>query len=72
MRPDGNQPEIKTMNAKQLKTAKIDLVTSLQAKLKRFAAGLATPGVDKVAIQQIIDRISGQIADLEREIATLG
>jgi hypothetical protein len=60
------------MNAKQLKTAKIDLVTSLQAKLKRFAAGLVTPGVDKVAIQQIIDRISGQIADLEREIATLG
>ena len=60
------------MNAKQLKNAKIDLITTLQIKLKRFSTGLATPGVDKVAIQQIIDRISGQIADLEREIATLG
>jgi hypothetical protein len=60
------------MNAKQLKNAKIDLVVTLQAKLKRFSAGLKTPGVDRVAIQQIIDRISGQIADLEREIAILG
>jgi hypothetical protein len=60
------------MNAKQLKTAKIDLVTSLQAKLKRFSAALSTPGVDKVAIKKVIDRISGQIADLEREIAMIG
>jgi len=60
------------MNAKQLKNAKIDLVTTLQAKRNRFAAGLAIPGVDKVAVQRVIDKVSEQIADLEREIALLG
>jgi hypothetical protein len=72
LRPDGNQTQIKTMNAKQLKNAKIDMVTILQAKLRRFAAGLATPGVDTNEIQRIIDRLKGQIDDLEREIAILG
>lgn len=60
------------MNAKQLKNAKIDLVASLQAKLERFSAGLATLGVDKVAVQRVIDKTKIQIAELEREIAILG
>ncbi len=69
---DGNLTGDDTMNRKQLRNAKIDLVSTLQAKMRRFAAGLSTPGVDRAAIEAILEKTRCQIDDLEREIAILG
>jgi hypothetical protein len=66
------KPETIKMNRKQLRNAKIDLVSTLQAKMRRFAAGLSTPGVDRAAIEAILEKTRCQIDDLEREIAILG
>ncbi len=71
-RPTQTQPRAKTMNRKQLRNAKIDLVSTLQAKMRRFAAGLSTPGVDRAAIEAILEKTRCQIDELEREIAILG
>jgi len=60
------------MTAAQLKNAKINAVVELQIKYNRFAKGLATPGVDKAAIEKVLDGIREQIASLESELATIG
>lgn len=60
------------MTTAQLKNAKINAVVELQTKYNRFANGLKTPGVDKTAIENVMDRIRKQIADLESELAMIG
>ena len=60
------------MTNAQLKNAKINAVVELQIKYNRFAKGLATPGVDKAAIEKVLDGIRKQIADLEAELALIG
>jgi hypothetical protein len=40
--------------------------------MRRFAAGLSTPGVDRAAIEAILEKTRCQIDELEREIAILG
>ena len=60
------------MTNAQLKNAKIDAISVLQAKYNRFANALATPGVDKAAIDKILNRIREQIASLESELALIG
>jgi hypothetical protein len=59
------------MTTAQLKNAKINAVVELQIKRDRFTKGLATPGVDKAAIQRVIDTTQKQIDELERELAFL-
>ena len=60
------------MTNAQLKNAKINAVVELQIKYNRFAKGLATPGVDKAAIEKVLDGIRKQIADLEAELSLIG
>lgn len=60
------------MTNKQLKNAKIDAITMLQVKYNRFSKGLDTPGVDKAAIEKILNGISEQIANLESELVFYG
>lgn len=55
----------------QLKNAKIDAISALRAKYNRFSKSRNTPGVDKIAIQGILDRISKQISDLEAELTLM-
>jgi hypothetical protein len=60
------------MSTARLKNAKINAVVELQIKYNRFAKGLATPGVDKAAIEKVLDTISKQIEALESELALIG
>ena len=60
------------MTTAQLKNAKSNAVVELQIKYNRFSKGLSTPGVDKAAIEKVLDGIRKQIDDLEREIAIIG
>ena len=76
MQGTGPSEEIKSgdgmMNATQLKNAKIDAISVLQAKYNRFSKSLTTPGVDKIAIQNVLDRVSKQISELKTELALIG
>jgi hypothetical protein len=60
------------MKTTQLKNTKINAVVELQIKYNRFAKGLATPGVDKAAVERVLDGIRKQIDELESELATIG
>jgi len=60
------------MTTAQIKNAKIDAITVLQAKYNRFAKGLTTPGVDKAAIEKVLDLIRRDIEMLEAELALIG
>jgi len=59
------------MTTAQLKNAKINAVVELQIKRDRFTKGLDTPGIDKTAIQRVIDTVQKQIDELERELKIL-
>jgi hypothetical protein len=59
------------MTAAQLKNAKINAVVELQIKYNRFAKGLATPGVDKSAVEKVLEGIRQQIKQLESELALI-
>ena len=60
------------MTNAELKNAKIDAITALEAKYNRVAKALATPGVDKAAIDKILNKIHEQIASLESELTLIG
>lgn len=60
------------MTTAQLKNAKIDAISVLQAKYNRFAKNLNTPGIDKAAIEKVLDCIRRDIASLEAELALIG
>jgi hypothetical protein len=60
------------MTTAQLKNAKINAVVELQIKYNRFAKGLATPGVDKAAVEKVLEGIRKQIDELETELALIG
>lgn len=60
------------MTTAQIKNAKIDGITVLQAKYNRFAKNLNTPGIDKAAIEKVLDCIRRDIASLEAELALIG
>jgi hypothetical protein len=62
----------KTMTTAQIKNAKIDAISTLQAKYNRFAKGLATPGVDKAAVEKVLEGIRKQIDELETELVLIG
>jgi len=64
--------ENEKMTTAQLKNAKTNAVVELQIKYNRFSKGLNTPGVDKAAIEKVLDGIRKQIDELEREIAIIG
>jgi hypothetical protein len=70
--PQDTKPEgTKMTNATQLRNSKIDAVSALKMDYARFSKGLETEGVDKAAIQKILERISSQVAHLESEIACI-
>jgi hypothetical protein len=60
------------MTTAQIKNAKIDAISTLQAKYNRFAKNLNTPGIDKAAIEKVLDCIRRDIARLEAELALIG
>lgn len=60
------------MTTAQIKNAKIDAITVLQAKYNRFAKNLNAPGVDKAAIEKVLDCIRRDVASLEAELALIG
>lgn len=60
------------MTKEQIKNAKINAVVLLQVKYNRFAKNLSTPGIDKAAVEKVLDRIRQDIASLEAELALIG
>ena len=60
------------MTTAQIKNAKIDAISVLQAKYNRFAKNLNTPGIDKAAVEKVLENIRRDIASLEAELALIG
>jgi hypothetical protein len=59
------------MNASQIKNAKIDAITMLQEKYRRFSNALNTDGVNKAEVEQVISKVRSQIESLEAELSFL-
>ena len=56
---------------KDLKNAKINALAELQIKYNRFSKALNTEGINRAAVQAILEAISEQKAMLEAELAVL-